>query len=45
MQNETSRVKRGFGSEVELHLYDKQTNKQKHICKCVFVENYPLQGY
>jgi len=44
MQNETSRVKRGFGSEVELHLYDKQTNKCT-FAKCVFVENCPLQGY
>jgi len=45
MQNEISRVKRGFGSEVEPNFYGKQTNKQKHICKCVFVENCPLQGY
>ena len=44
MQNETSRVKRGYGSEVEPHLYDKQTNKST-FAKCVFVGNCPLQGF
>jgi len=37
LQNETITVKRGFGSDVEPHLCDKQTNKQTnaHLQMCI----------
>jgi hypothetical protein len=40
--NKTARVKRALVQGLN-HIY--MTNKQMHICKYVFVENCPLEGY
>jgi len=34
LQNETVRVKRGFGSDVEPYLQDKPTNAHLQMCIC-----------